>query len=37
MEAVLNQNTALRAAYDASREETAALKAAVDALTQNNF
>jgi hypothetical protein len=34
MEAALNQNTALRAAYDASREETAALKAAVDALTQ---
>jgi hypothetical protein len=34
MEAVLNQNTALHLAYDASREETAALKAAVDALTQ---
>jgi hypothetical protein len=33
MEAVLNQNTALRVAYDAWREETAALKAAVDALT----
>jgi hypothetical protein len=34
MEALLNQITALRAAYDASREETAALQAAVDALTQ---
>jgi hypothetical protein len=34
MEAVLNQNTALRMAYNASRAEMAALKAAVDALTQ---
>jgi uncharacterized protein YhaN len=34
MEVVLNQNTTLRAAYDTSREETAALKAAVDALIQ---
>jgi hypothetical protein len=34
MEAVLNQNTALRTDYDASKEETATLKAAVDALTQ---
>jgi hypothetical protein len=34
MEPVLNKNTALRAAYDASREEMAALKAAVDPLTQ---
>jgi cell division protein FtsB len=34
MDAVLNDNTELRAAYDASREETAALKAAVDTLTQ---
>jgi hypothetical protein len=34
MEAVLNQNTALRVAYDTSREETAALKATVDALIQ---
>jgi hypothetical protein len=33
MEAVLNQNTALHIAYDASREEPAALKAAVDTLT----
>jgi hypothetical protein len=34
MEAVLNQNTALRAAYDYSREETAALKVPVDTLTR---
>jgi hypothetical protein len=33
MDAVLNDNTELRAAYDASRAETAALKAAVDTLT----
>jgi hypothetical protein len=33
MEAVLNDNTELRVAYDASRAETAALKAAVDTLT----
>jgi hypothetical protein len=33
MDAVLNDNTMLRAAYDASRAETAALKAAVDTLT----
>jgi hypothetical protein len=34
MEAVLNQNTGLHVAYNTSREETAALKDAVDALTQ---
>jgi hypothetical protein len=34
MNAVLNDNTELRATYDASRAETAALKAAVDTLTQ---
>jgi hypothetical protein len=34
MDAVLNDNTELRAAYDASRAERAALKAAVDTLTQ---
>jgi hypothetical protein len=34
MDTVLNDNTELRAAYDASRAETAALKAAVDTLTQ---
>jgi hypothetical protein len=34
MDAVLNDNTELRAAYDASWAETAALKAAVDTLTQ---
>jgi hypothetical protein len=34
MDAVLNDNTELRAAYDASRAETAALKAAVEILTQ---
>jgi hypothetical protein len=34
MDAVLNDNTELRAAYDASRIETAALKAAVDTLKQ---
>jgi hypothetical protein len=33
MDAVLNDNTELRAAYHASRAETAALKAAVDTLT----
>jgi hypothetical protein len=33
MDVVLNDNTELRAAYDASRAETAALKAAVDTLT----
>jgi hypothetical protein len=32
MDAVLNDNTELRAAYDDSRVETAALKAAVDTL-----
>jgi hypothetical protein len=34
MDTVLNDNTELHAAYDASRAETAALKAAVDTLTQ---
>jgi hypothetical protein len=34
MDTVLNDNTELRAAYDASWAETAALKAAVDTLTQ---
>jgi hypothetical protein len=34
MDAAWTENTALREAYRASREETAALKAAVDALTQ---
>jgi hypothetical protein len=34
MDTVLNDNTELRAAYDASRAEPAALKAAVDTLTQ---
>jgi hypothetical protein len=34
MDAVLNDNTELRTAYDASRAETAALKAAVDTLTR---
>jgi hypothetical protein len=34
MDAVLNDNTELRAAYNASRAETAALKAAVETLTQ---
>jgi hypothetical protein len=34
MDAVLNDNTELRATYDASRAQTAALKAAVDTLTQ---
>jgi hypothetical protein len=33
MDTVLNDNTELRAAYDASKAETAALKAAVDTLT----
>jgi hypothetical protein len=33
IDAVLNDNTELRAAYDASRVETAALTAAVDTLT----
>jgi enamine deaminase RidA (YjgF/YER057c/UK114 family) len=33
MNAMLNDNTVLRAAYDSSRAETAALKAAVDTLT----
>jgi hypothetical protein len=33
MDAVLNDNTVLRAAYNASRADTAALKAAVDTLT----
>jgi hypothetical protein len=32
MDAAWTENTALRKAYHASREETAALKAAVDAL-----
>jgi hypothetical protein len=34
MNTVLNDNTELRVAYDASMAETAALKAAVDTLTQ---
>jgi hypothetical protein len=34
MDTVLNDNTKLRATYDASRVETAALKAAVETLTQ---
>jgi hypothetical protein len=34
MDAVLNDNTELHATYDASRVETAALKAAVETLTQ---
>jgi chromosome segregation ATPase len=34
MDAAWTENTALREAYRASREETAALKAAVDSLTQ---
>jgi DNA repair ATPase RecN len=34
MDAVLNDNTELHAAYDASRAETAVLKAAVDTLTR---
>jgi hypothetical protein len=34
MDAAWTENTALRKAYHASREETAALKAAVDALTK---
>jgi hypothetical protein len=34
MDAVLNDNTELRMAYDAFRTETAALKAAVDTLTR---
>jgi uncharacterized membrane protein YgcG len=34
MEAVLNQNTRLHVAYNTSREETAALKDAVEALIQ---
>jgi hypothetical protein len=34
MDAVLNDKTELRAAYDASRAEIAALKAAVETLTQ---
>jgi hypothetical protein len=34
MDAVLNDNTVLRAAYDTPRAETAALKAAVDTLTR---
>jgi hypothetical protein len=34
MDAVLNDNTELRVAYDASRAETAALKPAVDTLTR---
>jgi hypothetical protein len=34
MDAVLNDNTELRATYDASRAETTALKAAVETLTQ---
>jgi hypothetical protein len=34
MDTVANENTVLRAAYDSSKEETAALKAAVDTLTQ---
>jgi hypothetical protein len=34
MDAVLNDNTKLRAAYNASQVETAALKAAVETLTQ---
>jgi regulator of replication initiation timing len=34
IDAVSNENTALRAAYNSSKEETAALKAAVDTLTK---
>jgi hypothetical protein len=34
MDAAWTENTALRKAYRTSREETAALKAAVDSLTQ---
>jgi hypothetical protein len=34
MDAVLNDNTELRTAYDTSQVETAALKAAVETLTQ---
>jgi hypothetical protein len=34
MDAVWNDNTELRTTYDASQAETAALKAAVDTLTQ---
>jgi uncharacterized protein (DUF4415 family) len=34
MDAAWTENTALREAYCASREETAALKAAIDALTK---
>jgi hypothetical protein len=34
MDAVLNDNKELRASYDASRVETAALRAAVETLTQ---
>jgi hypothetical protein len=35
MDTVVNENTVLRAAYDASKQESAALKAAVDTLSQN--
>jgi hypothetical protein len=33
MDTVVNENTVLRAAYDASKQESAALKAAVDTLS----
>jgi hypothetical protein len=36
MDTVLTDNTVLRAAYDASRAETAAFKAAVDTLTRKD-
>jgi hypothetical protein len=35
MDTVVNENTVLRAAYDASKQPTAALKAAVDTLSRN--
>jgi hypothetical protein len=35
MDTVVNENTVLRAAYDASKQESAALKATVDTLSRN--
>jgi hypothetical protein len=35
LDTVVNENTVLRMAYDASKQETAALKAAVDTLSRN--
>jgi hypothetical protein len=35
MDTVVNENTVLRPAYDASKQESAALKAAVDTLSRN--